>query len=63
MKARSRVKDKRLNISCILNNLEWSVFDGVYLHYFNKQLESEESITVGTKLRQSLVKLLRKKRI
>ena len=42
MKARSRVKGKRLNISCILNNIEWSVFDGVYLHYFNKQLESEK---------------------
>ena len=45
-KSKSRSKGQRNNILTILNNMEASVFDGVYLHYSDKlsEPESEESI-------------------
>ena len=53
-KSRSRGKDKRNNILTVLNNIETSVFDGVYLHYSNKpsEPESEKSIEKRIQLRK-----------
>ena len=48
-KTTSRSKNKRNDILNVLNNLE-SVFTGVYLHYDNKSLKSEESIAERRKL-------------
>ena len=52
MKSTSRGKNKRVKILNVLNNLESSVFDGVYLHYSDKPSESEESIAERTNLRK-----------
>ena len=49
-KLRGKGKDRRNNILNVLKNLE-SVFKGVYLNYFDKPSESEESIAERTKLR------------
>ena len=40
-KSKSRGNDKRNNILATLNNIETSVFDGVYLHYSNKPSKTE----------------------
>ena len=50
-KSKSKGKDRRNNILNVLKNLE-SVFTGVYLNYFDKPSELEESITERTKLRR-----------
>ena len=50
-KTKGKSKDRRNNILNVLNNLE-SVFTGVYLNYFDKPSESEESIAERTKLRR-----------
>ena len=42
-KSQGKVKDKRSNILNVLKNLK-SIFTGVYLNYFDKPPESEESI-------------------
>ena len=52
MNAKGRGKNKRNNILSVLSNIESSIFDGVYLNYFDKQSESEESIAERTKLRR-----------
>ena len=52
MKARGRGKKKRNNILSVLSNIKSSLFDGVYLNYFDKQSKSEESIAERTKLRR-----------
>ena len=53
-KSKSRGKNKRNNILTILNNIETSVFDGVYLYYSDKpsEPESEESIEKRLQLRK-----------
>ena len=50
-KSTSRGKNKKNNISNVLNNFE-SIFTGVYLHYDNKPSDSEESIAERTKLKR-----------
>ena len=52
MKARGRGKNKRNNILSVISNIKSSLFDGVYLNYFDKQSKSEESIAERTKLRR-----------
>ena len=37
MNAKGRGKNKRNNILSVLSNIESSIFDGVYLNYFDKQ--------------------------
>ena len=53
-KSKGRGKDKRNNILTVLNNIETSVFDGVYLHYSDKpsEPESEGSIEKRIQLRK-----------
>ena len=59
-KSKGRGKDKRNNILTILDNIETSVFDGVYFHYASKPSEpepkSEESIAKRIQLRKQLRK-------
>ena len=59
-KSKGRGKDKRNNILTILDNIETSVFDGVYFHYSSKPSEpepkSEESIAKRIQLRKQLRK-------
>ena len=50
-KTKGKDKEKRCNILKVLKNLK-SVFTGVYLHYYDKPSESEESIVERTKLRR-----------
>ena len=52
MNTKGRGKNKRNNILSVLSNIESSIFDAVYLNYFDKQSESEESIAERTKLRR-----------
>ena len=53
MKLTSRSKDKRKNILEILNKLESTVFDGVYIHHDKvPELETEESIAERNQLRR-----------
>ena len=52
MNAKGRGKNKKSNILSVLSNIESSLFDGVYLNYFDKQSESEESIAERAKLRR-----------
>ena len=53
-KSKSRGQDKRNNILTVLDNIETSIFDGVYLHYSDKpsEPESEESIEKRLQLRK-----------
>ena len=53
-KSKSRGKDKRNNILTVLDNIETSIFDGVYFHYSDKpsEPESEESIEKRLQLRK-----------
>ena len=50
-KVKGKGKDRRNNILNVLKTLE-SVFTGVYLNYFNKPSELEESIAERKKLRR-----------
>ena len=52
--AKGRGKDKRDNILNILENIESSIFDGYYYHYFDnlKSKTTEKSIAERTKLRR-----------
>ena len=62
-KSKSRGKDKRNNTLTILNIIETSVFDGVYLHYSDtpSEPELEESIEKRIQLRkQKLNEVTRK---
>ena len=53
MKLTSRGKDRRENILEILNKLESTVFDGVYIHYDKvSERETEESIAERNQLRR-----------
>ena len=53
-KSKCSGKDKRNNILTILNNIEASIFDGVYLRYSDtpSEPESEESIEKRIQLRK-----------
>ena len=61
MNAKGRAKNKRNNILSVLSNIESSIFDGVYLNYFDKQSELEESIAERTKLRRQRFNEIAKK--
>ena len=53
IKLTSRGKDRKENILEILNKLESTVFDGVYIHYDKvSELETEESIAERNQLRR-----------
>ena len=61
---KGRGKNKRNNILNDLNNIESSVFKGLYFPYIDESLESEESIAQRTKLRrQRLDKIAKKKKM
>ena len=49
-------KNERNNNLNIINNIESSIFEGVYLHYSDdkSELEKEESIAERTKLRRQI---------
>ena len=58
-------KDKRNNILNILNNIESSLFEGVYLHYKDmpKETKNERSIAERAKLtRQRLDEVKKEKK-
>ena len=64
MNAKGRGKNKRNNILSVLSNIESSIFDGVYLNYFDKQSESDESIAERTKLtRQRFNEIAKKEKM
>ena len=50
----SRDKSKRNNILNVLNNIESSVFEGLYFNYEDESSELEESIAKRTKLRRQI---------
>ena len=50
----SRGKSKRNNILNVLNNIESSVFEGLYFNYEDESSELEESIAKRTKLRRQI---------
>ena len=61
---KGRGKNKRNNILNGLNNIESSVFKGLYFSYNDESLESEESIAERTKLRrQRLDKIAKKEKV
>ena len=60
-KASSRGKNRRNNILDILNNIESSLFEGLYFHYKDKYLEAEESIAERTKFRRQRLDEIAKK--
>ena len=47
--AKNKSKDKRTSILNILENIELSIFDGIYVHYFDKPEITEKCIAKGTK--------------
>ena len=54
-------KDKRIIILNILENIESIIFDGVYLHYFDKPKITKESIAKRTKLRRQRIDVFKEK--
>ena len=50
----SRGKSKWNNILNVLNNIESSVFEGLYFNYEDESSELEESIAKRTKLRRQI---------
>lgn len=64
MKAKGKGKNKINNIVNILNNIELSIFEGVYLHHSDEPSKSEESIAGRTKLRiQKFDEIIKKEKI
>ena len=61
--AKGRDKDKRDNILIILENIESSIFDGYYYHYFDnlKLKTTEKSIAERTKLRRQRLDIVKKR--
>ena len=54
IKLTSRGKDRKENILEILNKLESTVFDGVYIHYDKvPELKTEESVAERNQLRRT----------
>ena len=54
-------KDKRNNVSDILNNIKLSIFEGCYYYYFDKPKITEESIAERTKLRRQRLNMVKEK--
>ena len=61
-RAKSRGKNKRLNILNIYNNIKSSIFDSVYLHYFDKPVTTKESIAKSTESRKQRLDIINKKK-
>ena len=61
-RAKSRGKNKRLNILNIYNNKKLSIFHGVYLHYFEKPVTTKESIAKSTESRKQRLDIINKKK-
>ena len=59
--ANGKDKHKRSNILNILENIELSIFDGAYLHYFDKSKITKESIATRTKLRRQRLNMIKEK--
>ena len=59
--AKGKGKDKRSNILNILENIESSIFDSYYYHYFDKPKITEESIAERTKLRRERLDMVKEK--
>ena len=57
----SRDKSKRNNILNVLNNIESSVFEGLYFNYEDESSELEESLAKRTKLRRQISDEISKK--
>ena len=57
----SRDKSKRNNILNVLNNIELSVFEGLYFNYEDESSELEESVAKRTKLRRQMSDEISKK--
>ena len=57
----SRDKSKRNNILNVLNNIELSVFEGLYFNYEDESSELEESVAKRTKLRRQISDEISKK--
>ena len=57
----SRGKSKRNNILNVLNNIESSVFEGLYFNYEDESSELEESVAKRTKLRRQISDEISKK--
>ena len=57
----SRDKSKRNNILNVLNNIESSVFEGLYFNYEDESSELEESVAKRTKLRRQISDEISKK--
>ena len=54
-------KNRRKNILDILNNIESSLFEGLYFHYKDKSLETKESIAERTNWRRQRLDEIAKK--
>ena len=61
-RAKSRGKNKRLNILNIYNNIKSSIFDGVYPHYFDKPVIAKESIAKSAESRKKRLDIINKKK-
>ena len=59
--SKGKGKDKRINILNNLENIASSIFDGVYLHYFDKPKITEESIAKRTKLSRQRLDIFKEK--
>ena len=57
----SRDKSKRNNILNVLNNIELSVFEGLYFNYEDESSELEERVAKRTKLRRQISDEISKK--
>ena len=57
----NRDKSKRNNILNVLNNIESSVFEGLYFNYEDESSELEESVAKRTKLRRQISDEISKK--
>ena len=57
----SRDKSKRNNILNVLNNIESSVFEGLYFNYEDESSELEESVAKRTKSRRQISDEISKK--
>ena len=56
--AKGKGKNKRSNFKNILENMELSIFDGVYLHYLDNSIITKESIAERTNLRRQRLNIV-----
>ena len=59
----TRAKSSRgKNILNIYNNIELSIFDGAYLHYFDRPVITKESIAKSAESRKQRLDIINKKK-